>query len=85
MEKYNNFIECLYTKIKEGNTEIGEKHKAISAVVEDGYAREMNDEWIALAHASKLSVEEFTDCLIDEFGIFWSGGFHFRPELASQS
>jgi hypothetical protein len=84
MDKGNDLIACLITKIKEGNTEIGEKHKAISAVVEDGSAREMNNEWIALAHASKLSVEEFTDCLIDEFGIFWFGGFHFLPKLASK-
>jgi hypothetical protein len=85
MEKDNDLIACLITKIKEGNTEIGEKEKAISAVVEDGSAREMNNEWIALAHASKLSVEEFTDCLIDEFGIFWFGGFHFLPKLASKT
>lgn len=79
-----NLIGTFNTIIKEGKKGTGEKNKAIGAEMEDGSAREMNNEWIALSRASKLSVEEFTDCLIDEFGIFWFGGFHFLPKLASE-
>ena len=67
---------------EEGDVDSKRKYKAKKAVIEEGSASEMNKEWITLAGLSKLSVDEFTDCLIDEFGMWWFGGMHLLPKLA---
>ncbi|KAL7541844.1 hypothetical protein ACHAWF_007030 [Thalassiosira exigua] len=74
-------IALLVTKIKDGE---GIRGTAISAKIEDGSASEMNEEWIRLANASALSVKVFTECLIEEFGVFWFGGIPFLPSLAAE-
>ena len=71
----------LVTRIEEAKDG---KEMAISAEIEEGSAREINKEWKALASRSRLSVEEFTKCLVEEFNVFWFGGMKFLSEIAAE-